>query len=84
MLVVMKLANDPKTVNQFRLPGYVRVLGWLATVLMICASWFFFMGGCATRVLTAWAEKRFGWNFAGITGIRASHWIKTERTVGAR
>ena len=44
LLVVMKLANDPKTVKQFRLPGYLRVLGWLATASMICASVFFLYG----------------------------------------
>jgi NRAMP (natural resistance-associated macrophage protein)-like metal ion transporter len=44
MLVVMKLANDPKTVKQFRLPGHLRLLGWLATGVMICASLFFLYG----------------------------------------
>jgi len=40
MIVVMKLADDPKTVKQFRLPTYLRVLGWLATMVMISASAF--------------------------------------------
>jgi NRAMP (natural resistance-associated macrophage protein)-like metal ion transporter len=38
MIVLMKLSNDPKTVQQFRLPKYLRVLGWLATIVMINAS----------------------------------------------
>jgi len=41
MIVLMKLSNDPKTVEQFRLPGYLRVLGWIATIVMISASVFF-------------------------------------------
>jgi len=38
MIVLMKLSNDPKTVQQFRLPNYLRVFGWLATIVMITAS----------------------------------------------
>ena len=40
MIVLMKLSDDPKTVQQFRLPQYLRVLGWLATMVMISASLF--------------------------------------------
>src|SRR5215471_13041765 len=40
MIVVMKLSDDPKTVQQFRLPGYLRVCGWLATAVMVLASVF--------------------------------------------
>jgi NRAMP (natural resistance-associated macrophage protein)-like metal ion transporter len=41
MVVVMKLSEDRKTVQQFRLPTYLRVLGWLATGVMVTASLFF-------------------------------------------
>jgi hypothetical protein len=34
----MKLSDDPKTVQQFRLSPYLRALGWLATLVMISAS----------------------------------------------
>ena len=40
MVVLMKLSDDPKTVRQFRLPGYLRVFGWLATAVMVLASLF--------------------------------------------
>jgi NRAMP (natural resistance-associated macrophage protein)-like metal ion transporter len=40
MVVLMKLSNDPKIVQQFRLPPYLRGLGWLATIVMISASLF--------------------------------------------
>lgn len=40
MIVVMKMADDPKTVKQFRLPTNLRVLGWLATLVMISACAF--------------------------------------------
>ena len=41
MFAVMKLADDPQTVKQFRLPPYLKTLGWLATMVMIFASLFF-------------------------------------------
>jgi len=41
MIVLMKLSGDPKTVQQFRLPAHLRVLGWIATTVMIAASVFF-------------------------------------------
>jgi NRAMP (natural resistance-associated macrophage protein)-like metal ion transporter len=41
MVVLMKLSGDPKTVQQFRLPAHLRVLGWIATTAMIAASVFF-------------------------------------------
>jgi Mn2+/Fe2+ NRAMP family transporter len=41
MIVLMKLSGDPKTVQQFRLPAHLRVLGWIATTAMIAASVFF-------------------------------------------
>lgn len=41
MIVLMKLSDDPKTVQQFRLPTHLRVLGWIATAVMISASIFF-------------------------------------------
>jgi hypothetical protein len=40
----MKLSDDPKTVQQFCLPTYLRVLGWIATTVMISASLFFLYG----------------------------------------
>jgi NRAMP (natural resistance-associated macrophage protein)-like metal ion transporter len=41
MIVLMKLSGDSKTVQQFRLPAHLRVLGWIATTAMIAASVFF-------------------------------------------
>ena len=41
MLAVMKLADDEKTVKQFRLPRLLKALGWLATAVMGCASLLF-------------------------------------------
>jgi NRAMP (natural resistance-associated macrophage protein)-like metal ion transporter len=38
MIALMKLSDDPKTVQQFRLSTYLRALGWLATLVMISAS----------------------------------------------
>jgi len=44
MIAVMKLADNPKTVQQFRLPAYLRVTGWIATGTMLAASLFFLYG----------------------------------------
>jgi NRAMP (natural resistance-associated macrophage protein)-like metal ion transporter len=50
MAALMKLANDPHIVKQFRLPGPLRVLGWVATAVMFAAS--------VALVLTALAGKK--------------------------
>ena len=42
MFAVMKLADDEKTVRQFRLPRFLKITGWLATIAMACTSLMFF------------------------------------------
>ena len=38
MFSVMRLADDPKVIGEFRLPGFLRWGGWLATAVMALAS----------------------------------------------
>lgn len=38
MAALMKLANDPRIVQQFRIPTALRILGWVATAVMFAAS----------------------------------------------
>jgi NRAMP (natural resistance-associated macrophage protein)-like metal ion transporter len=38
MYAVMRLADDPEIVGEFRLPGYLRWGGWIATAVMLLAS----------------------------------------------
>lgn len=38
MIVMMLVADNPKIVGEFRLPGYLRVLGWAATAVMFVAA----------------------------------------------
>jgi len=38
MFAVMRLGDDPNIVGRFRLPGYLRWGGWLATAVMFLAS----------------------------------------------
>jgi len=42
MFMLMLLAQNPAVVGQFTLPRYLRVLGWLATLVMLFASLGFF------------------------------------------
>ena len=49
MFVLMSLANNRAVVGKFTLPGYLRILGWVATGVMTVASfgvlWSTFCGG---------------------------------------
>lgn len=38
MFMLMRLANDARIVGQFRLPAYLRIGGWLATIAMAVAG----------------------------------------------
>jgi NRAMP (natural resistance-associated macrophage protein)-like metal ion transporter len=38
MYAVMRLADDPQIVGEFRLPAYLRWGGWIATAVMLAAS----------------------------------------------
>jgi Mn2+ and Fe2+ transporters of the NRAMP family len=49
MIVLMKLSDDAKTVQQFRLPTHLRISGWLAAAVMISASLFFIYGTIFSR-----------------------------------
>jgi NRAMP (natural resistance-associated macrophage protein)-like metal ion transporter len=38
MVMLMIAAGNPKIVGKFQLPGYLRIIGWIATVVMLIAS----------------------------------------------
>jgi Mn2+/Fe2+ NRAMP family transporter len=42
MVVLMMISGNKRIVGKFRLPGYLRVLGWIATAVMLAASLAFF------------------------------------------
>jgi Mn2+/Fe2+ NRAMP family transporter len=49
MIAVMRLADDPRTVQQFRLPLHLRTLGWFATAAMLVASLLFLYSSVFSR-----------------------------------
>lgn len=42
MVVLMMISGDKRIIGKFRLPGYLRVFGWIATAVMFAASLAFF------------------------------------------
>jgi Mn2+/Fe2+ NRAMP family transporter len=42
MFMLMSVSDNPTVVGQFRLPRYLRVLGWISTAVMLVASLGFF------------------------------------------
>jgi NRAMP (natural resistance-associated macrophage protein)-like metal ion transporter len=38
MILVMLMSNNKRLVGEFVLPSYLRILGWTATAVMVCAS----------------------------------------------
>jgi Mn2+/Fe2+ NRAMP family transporter len=38
MVVTMRMAANRKVMGQFTLPPYLRVMGWVATAVMLAAS----------------------------------------------
>jgi NRAMP (natural resistance-associated macrophage protein)-like metal ion transporter len=49
MYAVMRLADDPKIVGEFRLPAYLRWGGWIATAVMLLASVAFLASSLLTK-----------------------------------
>jgi Mn2+/Fe2+ NRAMP family transporter len=41
MFLIMLMSANSKIVYQFRLPSYLRIMGWIATGAMLIASLFF-------------------------------------------
>jgi Mn2+/Fe2+ NRAMP family transporter len=36
MVVIMIMASSPKVMGEFTIPRYLRVVGWIATGVMVC------------------------------------------------
>jgi NRAMP (natural resistance-associated macrophage protein)-like metal ion transporter len=49
MFLIMLMSSNPLVVQQFRLPRYLRIAGWIATVVMLLASALFLASALSTR-----------------------------------